>query len=86
VKGLMQITNQVHEELERDRPVGAIQRGIRQPFLVINDPVHNAVTPPVTPTTGGNPWLPWTVAVTVIIHRIERNVDVVPEGRLIVAF
>jgi hypothetical protein len=45
VKRLVQITDQVDEELQRNRAVGAIQRTVAEAFLVVADAIDDAVAP-----------------------------------------
>ena len=84
MKGLVQVTNEMDEELKRDRAVGAVERGVRQPLLVVQDSLHRAVPPPIVSTACENAGLPWTIAVPVVAHGVEWDLNVVPERRLAV--
>jgi len=84
MKGLVQVADQVHKKLERDSPIGSVERKVGQTFSVIRDPVYDTVTPPVASRSRGNSRLPWAVAVSVVACRLGRNVDVMPEGGLVV--
>ena len=84
VKRLMKIANQVHQELQGDCPVGAIERQVGEPLLVVEDAVHRAIAPGALALglTGGHLRLLRTITVAVVARRIRRNVEKVPEERL----
>ena len=55
VERLMEIADQVHEELQRDRPIRAIERGVGEPRLVVENPIDRAVAPRVGPGAAATP-------------------------------
>src|SRR4029078_1010777 len=86
MEGLMEVGDQVHEELERDGPVGAVERGVCQTFLVVANPVDDAITPSVAATVCGNLRLAPAITGTVGAPGVCWNIDEMPEGRLILSF
>ena len=65
VKWLVHVADQMHEKFQRDRPVGAIERGVGQAFLVVGDPVDDAVAPPIAGAAPGHASLERAIAVAI---------------------
>jgi hypothetical protein len=80
---LVHVAHEVDEELQRDSPVSAVERRVCQTLLDVANPVDDAVPPRVTTATCGHARLSRAVAVAVVARRLRRDVDVVPEGRLV---
>jgi hypothetical protein len=49
MKRLVDVTNQMHEELERDRAIGTVERPIRETLLMEQDAIDDAVAPAIGP-------------------------------------
>ena len=83
VERLVEIADEVHEELQRDRAVRAIERGVGEPRLVVEDPIHRAVAPRVGPGARRHAGLPRAIAIAIVAGRLRRNVEEVPVERLV---
>ena len=84
VERLMEIADEVHQELQGDRAIRAIERRVREPFLVVQDPVHRAVAPPVAACIGADSGLARAVAIAIVAGRLRRDVEEVPVERLVI--
>ena len=47
VKRLMQIADEVHDELQRGRAIGAIELRIAEPLFPVRDAIDDAVAPAI---------------------------------------
>src|SRR5262249_24618054 len=78
VEWLMQIADQMHEELGRDRAIRAIEGHVRQPLLVVGNAIDDAVAPLVEARAGRHRRLQQAVAIAIVAGRVGRNVDEMP--------
>ena len=86
VERLVEIADEVHQELERDRPVGAIERRVREPRLVVEDPIDRRSRARCRRARPRRRRLPRAVAIAIVAGRVGRNVEEVPVERLVVPF